>query len=190
MIDRVTRALLLVTSLSMLACSSLFGDDSSNDDNDDDSGGGGFFGDADTDSDADSDSDSDADTDADGDPMREPLMSWDSDGLTVNVKGVDGFSLGMAETGSPYGWYGEDCLEGQDGYQICHEFGSDSGFLLTVYDPDDVASGETTLFSSSLADGVTYIVFDPSVPNLDPTTCWYGGDDPGYYQDFGYDCAE
>jgi hypothetical protein len=122
--------------------------------------------------------------------MREPDVTWDSGGMDISVRGFTAFGLSLAETGIGEGWYGESCVEEQSGYRICHTFEGDRGFLNRVYDPDDVVDGETTLFSSESASGVTLMVYDPQAREVDPTTCWYGGDDVSYYQDFGYDCAE
>jgi hypothetical protein len=125
-----------------------------------------------------------------------PTYNWDNDGLTVSVDNNPGtgFDLGIAETGSPDGWYGEDCFNGTAGYNYCHGFNSNSASLSALGDgaapgsPDDVVAGSTTLLNKDLAfngdgsDRLTYML------TVDGGTCITWGDDTGYYSSFG--CTE
>jgi hypothetical protein len=138
--------------------------------------------------DADTDADSDTDTDAD----INVTVNWATSGVTIAISNGNtaGYDFGMAETGSDAGWYGEDCIYDPDdeldyGYEICHGI-SASGGTLTVADPyeaDSVVAGETTLFTDSLADNITYVLFE-----ADTDVCWTWGEDVSYYSAFG--CTE
>lgn len=141
---------------------------------------------------SDADADSDSDSDADADPVVS--YDWDRDGLAVTIDNYDGgFDLGIGETGASsmdYGWFGEDCFNGTAGYDICHAFSGPDGVLLSLGDganpgdPDDVVSGETTLFNEDLAfngdgsDRLTYMI------TLDDGSCLVWGDDTSYYSAF------
>jgi len=118
---------------------------------------------------------------------------WDSSGFTLNEPDVGGRWLGWAQTGSVAGWGGEDCLAAvpswysstvdDQGYQLCHPIPADGGLRLTTVDsPDQVRAGETTLFTQSESDELTYVFFA-----TDLSTCWTWGDDPSYYASF--DCS-
>ena len=55
-------------------------------------------------------------------------IAWTDDGNTLEASvsnpHVDGYFLGLAETGSgANGWYGEDCISDD---AICHDMGADS----------------------------------------------------------------
>ena len=113
-------------------------------------------------------------------------MSWSADGVAVALTNGHGtYSLGMAQTGSDQGWYGEDCIEGpgpnSGDYDICHDDVKASGIeLKTVTAPDEIVANRTTLFPDSLADEITYLLY-----SNDRGDCWTFGNDPSYYGDFG-----
>jgi hypothetical protein len=113
-------------------------------------------------------------------------MTWDAEGVTVWISGMDttGFDFGIAETADGVnGWYGEDCLNGTLGYNLCHVFNnSQSGTLLSVFDDvqseadlDLVVAGETTLFHQVFDGMLTYVV------TIDNGECFVWGNDPSYY---------
>ncbi len=172
------------------------GDTDSDSDSDADSDADGDS-DADADADADADSDSDADRDSAGDdedsgdsggdepPPRDPMITvtWTRDGVVLNVTRTSAstFYMGMAETGSSEGWYGEDCIDGpgpnSGSYDICHDSVDVSGgFLETVRSPDDVVANRTTLFNDTIAaaGNITYVFYDG-------VECWTFGHEPSYY---------
>jgi hypothetical protein len=139
----------------------------------------------DTETDADTDTDTDTDTDAD---VMDVTTSWDGDGLSITVTNPEatGWDFGMAQTGIgiPDGWYGEDCIagtvEGSGDFDICHMGMGAAGFTLTgVTDPESVVGGTSTLFNQSLADEITYVLFDA---NSD--ACWTWGVTSDYYDAF------
>lgn len=123
-------------------------------------------------------------------------FNWDNDGYNMSVANMpgSGYDLGLAETGSPNGWYGEDCYNGTAGYNLCHGFNGASASLTALGDgaapgdPDDVVAGSTTLLNKDLAyngdgsDRITYMItFDAG---SDPG-CIVWGEDAGYYSAFG-----
>ena len=117
-------------------------------------------------------------------------IAWTDDGNTLEASvsnpHVDGYFLGLAETGSGEdGWYVEDCV-GDDA--ICHDMGPSSSVSLTSVHPDvggagidAVAGGSTTLFHSGLWAGVTYAFFSNEGETNYETVAESGGDDPSYY---------
>jgi hypothetical protein len=140
------------------------------------------------DADADTDADADADTDSDTDADISIEYTWDSTSLTVDVLGggVSSFELGIAETiDLENGWFGEDCLNGTAGYELCHFFSEPSGRLNSIYDDimegtkdlDDLQEGRTTLFEKAFDDGnrLTYLVI------LADGSCYVWGQRPNYY---------
>ena len=129
------------------------------------------------------DADTDADSDADADPIFD--ASWSGDGLSLSIDGGSGtYSLGMAETGSPEGWYGEDCDGGMMDYDLCHDKVSKSGISLTsVTKMGDVEPNVTTLFAKQYESQITYFI-----AANDDSGCWVWGDDTSYYSK--YDCTE
>ena len=95
---------------------------------------------------------------------------------------ADGYRFGMAETGVADGWLGEDCLDGQDGYALCHQTDAEGLSLRSVH-PDvggggriSVVESETTFLYEPLSDGVTYILTEVITDR-----CWVWGHDPAYY---------
>jgi hypothetical protein len=103
------------------------------------------------------------------------------------VCGASSYFLGLAETASGgAGWYGEDCLEGEkNGFDICHPFSTVEGFanfsLAHVDSPDMIVPGESTLFTTALAEGITWVIINVD----DPSRCWVGGHDVTYYDELG-----
>ena len=80
-------------------------------------------------------------------------------------------------------WTGEDCLYGYttssgDYFYYCHQMSSTGGSLPTVT-TFSALSSESTLFSSSLQEVITYVAFDESY------RCWTWGYDPSYYTAYG-----
>ncbi len=139
--------------------------------------------DADADGDADADADADGDADADAD-APDPVVTWDASGLDLTLTGGSGsYDFGMAETGAGAGgWYGEDCLDGDGGYVICHSAAATGVRLNRVSEKFEVVSGQTTLLDENQAPKITYYLGD------DAGNCWVWGDDITYYQD--EDCGE
>lgn len=112
--------------------------------------------------------------------------SWNSTGITVNIENAtsSSFLFGMAETSSANGWYGEDCIEGpgpnSGDYDYCHTLPADGGSLTTVFDPDDIVEGTSTLFNETIAAaGITYVLI------ADNQDCWTWGHDTSYYTAVG-----
>ncbi len=152
----------------------------------------------DADSDADGDSDADVYSYPTGDgrpdtdsadsgsrPSRDTVFtfSWTAEGVTLSVENptADTYYLGMAETGTGEGWYGEDCIEGggPNGgvYDICHDsVDARGGELATVTAHYDVVANRTTLFNDTLAAAgvITYVLYDGG-------DCWTFGHEPSYY---------
>ncbi len=118
-------------------------------------------------------------------------IAWTDDGNTLQASvsnpHVDGYFLGLAETGSGInGWYGEDCLSADS---ICHDMGASSSISLTSVHPDRggaglsaVVGGSTTIFHAGLWAGVTYVFFSNEGSTNYETVAASGGDDPSYYQ--------
>ena len=118
-------------------------------------------------------------------------IAWTDDGNTLEASvsnpHLDGYFLGMAETGSgDLGWYGEDCI-GDDAE--CHDMGVADTLSLTSVHPDvggggidAVVPGSTTLFYAGLWAGVTYAFFSDEGDTNYETVAHSGGDDPSYYE--------
>jgi len=118
-------------------------------------------------------------------------IAWTADQTTLEASvsnpDVDGYFLGLAETGSgDDGWYGEDCVS-EDA--ICHDMGAGSSIALTSVHPDQdgagldaVVAGSTTLLHGGLWAGVTYVFFSNEGDTTYETVANVGGDDPSYYQ--------
>jgi hypothetical protein len=100
---------------------------------------------------------------------------------SVSNPHVDGYFLGLAETGSgDSGWYGEDCVS--DDAQ-CHDMGASSTLSLeSVSAIADVVPGSTTLFSTGLWAGVTYAFFSNEGAGDYDNVAHSGGDDTSYYE--------
>ncbi len=110
--------------------------------------------------------------------------SWSSSGVTISIENGSGsYTLGMAETdpASPDPWTGEDCL---DGYTLstgevllyCHGLSSSGGALSSGGDPNALAEGSETVFTSALEDVITYAVWSDTSGE-----CWTWGNDTSYY---------
>jgi hypothetical protein len=98
------------------------------------------------------------------------------------------FRLGFAETRSPNGWYGEDCLNGstREGIQQCHPVVGASVTLVTVDTMDRVRAGQTTLFWPAIGEIVTgYLEASNLVRDDGGHPCWVWGDEPDYYAEQG-----
>ena len=112
-------------------------------------------------------------------------IAWTDDGTTLEASvsnpDVDGYFLGLAETGSgAEGWYSEDCIS-EDAF--CHDMGADSSLSLeSVATIPEVVAGSTTLFSVGLWAGVTYAFFSNEGDTNYETLANVGGDDPSYYE--------
>jgi hypothetical protein len=113
-------------------------------------------------------------------------IEWLIDRLCLCFLGDPGdvYFLGMAETGSTDGWYGEDCLPGDEaspGYDLCHDgFVANVEFCLaTVSDPDDVVPMETTVFTHTNAwsDDISYVIGDAATG-----MCLAFGNDSSWYR--------
>jgi hypothetical protein len=140
----------------------------------------------------DEDCDGTIDEDAGSSRSLSASATWTSAGVTLVVENATArsFDFGMAETGAGApGWYGESCIDGDEpwgyddyGYDVCHRVSASGGTLTSVSRPGDVANS-TTLFQSSMAPDLTYVLFDPS-----SSDCWVWGDDPSYYGAYG--CTE
>lgn len=117
-------------------------------------------------------------------------VTWTDSGVTIDITNGNaaGYDFGMAETRSDAGWFGEDCVLDPDddadfGYEICHHLLASGGSLEGVRNAEEVVAGESTLFSESLDDNLTYVLFEADGP-----ACWTWGDDVSYYRAFG--CVE
>ena len=118
-------------------------------------------------------------------------IAWTDDGNTLEASvsngHVDGYFLGLAESGSgALGWYGEDCISDD---AICHDLDRDDFVSLTSVYPDvggagldALAAGSTTLFHAGLWAGVTYAFYSNRGDTGYNTLANAGGDDPSYYQ--------
>ena len=86
------------------------------------------------------------------------------------------WQFGMAETGSPAGWYGEDCFEGYASYNHCHVIGPNATLdEVTDCDAASVVPGMTTLLDSAKDPYLTYYLQDQL------GNCFAFGHDPSYY---------
>mgnify|MGYP004334357867 CR=1 FL=1 len=122
-------------------------------------------------------------------------IAWTDVGNTLEASvsnpDVDGYFLGLAETGSgALGWYGEDCISDD---AICHDMGAGSFISLRSVHPDvssltpaaaraAVENGSTTLFHVGLWAGVTYAFYSNEGNTGYNTLAHVGGDDSSYYQ--------
>ena len=94
---------------------------------------------------ADTDSDNIVD-DCDACPS-DPGNDIDGGGFVICAGGSSSYFVGLAQTGVPDGWMGENCAGGEDGYDICPQI-PQTGLLdlIWVPSPDDVVAGETRTF--------------------------------------------
>ena len=122
-------------------------------------------------------------------------LAWTDVGHTLEASvsnpHVDGYFLGLAETGSGgLGWYGEDCVSDD---AICHDMGESSFVTLSSVHPDvsgmtpaaaraAVEDGSTTLFHVGLWAGVTYAFYSNEGDTGYNTLANVGGDDTTYYE--------
>ncbi len=139
-------------------------------------------GSCDTSKDGDADTDTDTDTDTDAD--MSVTASWDTTGVSFTItNGIGGYSIGMAETGSGEGWYGEDCVPGagpnSGDWDICHDGATAAAglTLATVHSLDDLEVNVSTLMTDTIASAgnITYVISDG-------TDCWTWGHSTAYYE--------
>ena len=116
-------------------------------------------------------------TDIDGDGLPD-VGCGDSVELQVfDPLGETDWIFGLTETGSPNGWYGEDCFLGYAVFNHCHPFNGTAIVLdeVTSCSVLDIIDGATTYFSADKDPFLTYYLED-SVGN-----CYTWGEDPSYY---------
>ena len=128
-----------------------------------------------------------------GTEMLAWLAGWDTDDqYSIEItEGSGSFDFGMAETGAGgKGWYGENCLGGAAGYDICHSFSAASPLVLDSVHPDVGGAGldalvenSTTLLWAAL--GITYYLADKGTGE-----CWTWGDETTYYTSEGCSVAQ
>jgi len=114
-------------------------------------------------------------------------IDFDGTQTFISITGGSGVydEIGLAQTRmKDLGWYGEDCLGGMMGYDICH---SAVGSLLTlevIHTPSEVVKNTTTLL------GEANSVYDHQMTLyvLDGSECYVTGHDPSYYEEKG--CIE
>ena len=144
------------------------------------------------------DTDTDPVGDDDDDDDLEVSVVWTDDGNDPTDTGTDGlpdtgcgdsvaititdpmgqtaWKFGMAETGSPSGWYGEDCYLGYAGYNVCHNIGVSSTITeVTSCALADVADG-MTLMDAKKDPFLTYYLEDGTTGD-----CFVWGEDVTYY---------
>jgi len=116
-------------------------------------------------------------------------IAWSDDGNTLEASvsnpHVEGYFLGLAQTGSADGWYGEDCVSADS---ICHDMGPGSAVALFTVHPDyggggidALVPGANTLFHAGVWAGVTYVFFSNEGDTAYETVAHTGGDDTSYY---------
>ncbi len=114
-------------------------------------------------------------TDIDGDSLPDVGCG---DSVTVQISdpfGETDWRFGMAETGSSWGWFGEDCYVGYANFNFCHRVGFNTTIPeVTSCSVFDVMDGRT-LMDSSKDPFLTYYLED-SMGN-----CFVWGHDPTYY---------
>ncbi len=121
-------------------------------------------------------------TDTDGDGLPE---SGCGDSISIDIHDPleeENWLFGMAPTGSPDGWFGEDCYPG-DSETICHEIGV-VDFLGEVPDCNiaSVVPGQLTFHHAGTDPLMTYYVEDTL------GICFIWGHSPEYYDGLG--CSE
>ncbi len=123
------------------------------------------------------------DSGKDGDADMTVTESWSTDGVSFTItNGAGGYSIGMAETGSGEGWYGEDCVPGpgpnSGDWDICHDGATAAAglTLATTHDIDELEANVNTLMTDTIATAgnITYVISDG-------TDCWTWGNDVSYY---------
>jgi hypothetical protein len=120
--------------------------------------------------------------------------------LTVGGNTADLAYLGIAETnvGSPDGWFGEDCLDGDmtNDSNICHQAATSSFALSykTTIAEVEASPDTSTLFNANLAlngsgdDLLTYVLDitdqqgTPADPGDDVSKCYVWGDDTDFFK--------
>jgi hypothetical protein len=122
------------------------------------------------------DADADGDVDADADATFSVTWTGFSIDAAVTNPHVDGYYLGLAETGGgAYGWYGEDGITGPDLHELF-----DSLALGCVSSTDDVVGSSTTLLCDSEAT-TTYAFFGNENEDNWNSVSFCGGHDCSYY---------
>jgi len=113
--------------------------------------------------------------DTDGDSLPD-VGCGDSVQITIqDPLGEPSWSFGMAETGQPNGWTGEDCYMGYAWINVCHSVGINSSIPeVTSCSALDVTDGRT-LLDASKDPFLTYFLED-SLGN-----CFVWGHDTSYY---------
>ncbi len=144
--------------------------------------------------------DTDTDTDTDTDPVPElsVIVDWTDDGevptdtdgdtfpdtgcgdtVTITITdplGETAWFFGMAETGSAAGWFGEDCIGGDAGFDLCHGIGISTTLdEVTDCSVNSVVAGTSTLFDAAKDPHLTYYLEDSA------GNCFVFGDDTAYY---------
>ncbi|MEZ4316676.1 MAG: serine/threonine-protein kinase [Myxococcota bacterium] len=122
-------------------------------------------------------------------------VSWTPETLEVHVDAPADVELrfGLAETQSPNGWYGEDCLHGNTNPPVaqCHTFVGPDLTLRRIPLAEQTRGGSTTLWWSEIGQGATFYLEAPNVPGPDGApTCWVWGDAPAYYASQGCTLVE
>lgn len=134
-----------------------------------------------------------ADT-ADAAPI--PAVDWTTEGLTLSIENgsIGGYWFGMI---SPT-YTGEDCIDHNQeettagGHDKCHEAnaGGEMWWTLVVVDEETAErylhdrNDDFTLFDSTVADSLTYILMDKR-----SLACWVWGLNPAYYDALGLECS-
>jgi hypothetical protein len=114
--------------------------------------------------------------DTDGDSLPD-INCDDSVNVTISDPlGQTSWMFGMAETGSPAGWYGEDCYLGYASFNFCHSIGIDSTITeVTDCSAMSVADG-MTLLDAEKDPFLTYYLEDGTTGD-----CFVWGEDTTYY---------
>jgi len=116
-------------------------------------------------------------SDSDGDGFPDTGCGDQVEVEVFDPLGQTNWSFGMAETGNPIGWFGEECFQGYAVFNHCHPF---AGTVLVL---DEVAScsvfdivdGAATYFSADKNPLISYYLEDWL------GNCYVWGDAPAYY---------
>jgi len=114
--------------------------------------------------------------DTDGDGLPDVGCGDSVDIVILDPLGELNWHFGMAQTGGPPLWTGEDCYVGYANYNICHPIGVAATLNeVTSCSVTDIVAGSRTYFSANLDPVLTYYLED-SLGN-----CFIWGHDPAYY---------